>query len=112
MSFLKKGPELKVPEKLPELKVPDFLLDVYYDLRERHRLPLVAVLAVGIVAVPIALSGSSGSEEPEVGSAVAGASVAPSSGELIVAKAAPGLRDYRKRLAGHHAADPFEQQFA
>ena len=30
MNMLKKGPELK----MPELKVPDFLLDLYYDLRD------------------------------------------------------------------------------
>ena len=41
MNMLKKGPELK----LPDVKVPDFLLDIYYDLRERHLLPLVVILA-------------------------------------------------------------------
>ena len=55
MNMLKKGPEIK----LPDLKVPAPLVDLYYDLRERHLLPLVAVLLVAIVAVPIALSQSS-----------------------------------------------------
>ena len=40
MNMLKKGPEIK----LPELKVPEPILNVFYDLRERHLLPLVAVL--------------------------------------------------------------------
>lgn len=108
MNFLKKGPELK----LSAIKVPDFLSDLWYDLRERHLLPLVAVLAVAIVAVPIALGGSSGSDESESGTAIAAPSAAVAqSGELIVAKAAPGLRDYRKRLANQKPTDPFEQQF-
>jgi hypothetical protein len=112
MSPLKKGPGLK----LPEVKVPDFLLDLYYDLRERHLLPLVAVLAVAIVAVPIALSQSGGSSSPEVAgeNAVGAPSVAPPSGSggLVVAKAAPGLRDYRRRLGNLHSKDPFRQQYA
>lgn len=108
MNFLKKGPELK----LPEIKIPTFLLDLYYDLRERHLLPLVAVLAVAIVAVPIALSGSSGSDS-DAESAIATPSALPSPvGELVVAKAAPGLRDYRRRLEGRSIRDPFVQQYA
>jgi hypothetical protein len=110
MNFLKKGPELK----LSELHVPDFVLDVYYDLKERHLLPIVAVLAVAIVAVPIVLAQSSGSEEAGEGveSGVATPSAAaPTSGQLV-ATSAPGLRDYRRRLAHLTAKDPFRQQFA
>ena len=99
--------------KMPELKVPDFLLDLYYDLRERHLLPLVAILLVAIVAVPIALSGgSSGSEAAESAKPRWPLPAPPSpSSKLIVAKAAPGLRDYRGRLAGA-PKDPFKQQYA
>ena len=61
MSMLKKGPELK----MPELKVPDFALDLYYDLKERHLLPLVAILLVAVVALPILLSSGSSEAEPE-----------------------------------------------
>ncbi len=108
MNMLKKGPELK----LPEVKVPDFLLDLYYDLRERHLLPLVAILLVAIVALPIALSGGSSGSEPAESEAAAATPGAPlPSSKLIVAKAAPGLRDYRGRLAGA-PKDPFEQQYA
>jgi hypothetical protein len=105
MNMLKKGPELK----MPDLKVPDFVLDVYYDLKERHLLPLVALLLVALVAVPILLSGGSSSEEPEV--AIATPSTATPAGKLVVARATPGLRDYRHRLAGV-PKDPFKQQFA
>ncbi len=98
--------------KMPEFKVPDFLLDLYYDLRERHLLPLVAILLVAIVALPIALSGgSSGSESAESEAAAATPGAPLPSSKLIVAKAAPGLRDYRRRLAGT-PKDPFEQQYA
>lgn len=106
MSFLKKGPELKLPK---EVKVPDFLLDLYYDLRERHLLPLVAVLAIGIVAVPIALSDSAG---PDPGAIATPSAVLPGATDLVVAKAAPGLRDYRRRLEGRVARDPFVQQYS
>lgn len=105
MSFLKKGPDLK----LSELKVPDFLYDLYYDLKERHLLPLVAVLAVSIVVVPLALSRTTGSSsEGEEGAAVATPSaVQGEASDLAVARSAPGLRDYRRRLRDAHALDPF-----
>ncbi len=106
MNMPKKGPELK----MPQLKVPDFLLDLYYDLKERHLLPLVAILLVALVALPIVLSNSSGSEEAEEAAAPATPSAAAPSSSLVVAAAAPGLREYRRRLAGH-AKDPFVQKF-
>lgn len=103
MNMMKKGPELK----MPDLKVPDFLLDVYYDLRERHLLPLVAILLVALVALPIVLSSGSSSSEPE--SAIATPSAALPASKLVVAKGAPGLREYKKRLAGA-PKDPFKPQ--
>lgn len=109
MNMLKKGPELK----LPDLKVPDFLLDIYYDLRERHLLPLVAILLVALVALPVVLtqgSSSANSAGPE-SEAIAIPSTVQTS-KLVVAKATPGLRDYRRRLARQRAHDPFVQQYA
>jgi hypothetical protein len=108
MNMLKKGPDLK----LPEIKVPDFLLDLYYDLRERRLLPLVAILLVALVALPIVLSSSSGSSSEESSDALATPSVATPTSSLVVAKAAPGLRDYRRRLANKVERDPFKQQYA
>lgn len=109
MNFFKKGPELK----MPDLKVPDFLLDVYYDLRERHLLPLVAILLVALVALPFVLGGdSSESESTEGESAIATPSTTIPSSKLVVAKAAPGLRDYRHRLKDEHPTDPFVQRYA
>ncbi len=110
MNMLKKGPDIK----LPEPKVPDALLDLFYDLRERHLLPLVAVLVVAIVAVPIALSQSSGSGSPRPG-AVAALAVSSTSrshsGELVVAKTTQGLHSYHRRLSYLRAKDPFQQQY-
>jgi hypothetical protein len=108
MNFLKKGPELK----LSEIKVPRFLEDIYYDLKDRHLLPVAAILLVAIVAVPIAV-GQSGSEGPaptEAPAAEAQSSATRPSGELV-AKSAPGLRDYRRRLDHRQAKDPFVQQY-
>jgi len=109
MNMLKRGPELK----LSEIKVPDAVLDVYWDLRDRHLLPLVVLLLVALVAVPIALSQASGSAEPEEAVSVAPVatpSAAGGSAELV-ATSAPGLRRYKRRLAHLHAKDPFKQQF-
>lgn len=105
MNMLKKGPELKVPD----LKVPNFALDIYYDLRERRLLPLVAILLVALVALPIVLSGGSSSDKEET--AFATPSSTATTSKLVVAKAAPGLREYRHRLAGT-PKDPFKQQYS
>jgi len=105
MNPLKKGPDIK----LPELRMPGFLVDLYYDLRDRHLLPVVALLIVGIVAVPILFGDSSDSGEPapEPG---ASASKVPTS-SLVVSEEAPQLRDYKRRLSHLTAKDPFVQQY-
>lgn len=109
MNMLKKGPELK----MPDVKVPGFLYDIYYDLRERHLLPLVAILLVALVALPFVLGGGSSESEPaEAESAIAATSSAVPSSELVVARAAPGLRDYHRRLKDEHPKDPFIQQYS
>jgi hypothetical protein len=109
MNFLKKGPELKPSQ----IKVPGFLQDIYYDLKDRHLLPIAAILIVAIVAVPFALS-QSGSEDPlpseTEGAAAIQSSVGNQSGQLI-AKSAPRLREYRRRLNHQQAKDPFQQQY-
>jgi hypothetical protein len=107
MNFLKKGPELK----LSEIKVPTFVQDVYYDLKERHLLPLAIVLIVAIVAVPIALSQSSDSGEASTAPGPATASATTATGGQLVAESAPGLRDFRRRLRGLSPKNPFRQQF-
>jgi hypothetical protein len=106
MNWLKKGPELK----LSGLKVPDFLYDLFYDLKERHLLPLVALLIVAMVAAPIYFKNSSKSEPETVATpgTTATASTADAGGEtLVVARSEPGLRDYKRRLKHYRALDPF-----
>lgn len=106
MNFLKKGPDLK----LSDLKVPDFLYDLFYDLKERHLLPLVALLLVAMVAAPIYFK-SSTKEEPVTavtpGTVATGSATEASQETLTVARSEPGLRDYRRRLKNYRALDPF-----
>ncbi len=106
MNWMKKGPELK----LSELKVPDFLYDLFYDLKERHLLPLVALLIVAMVAAPIYFKGSTKTEPEASGPPVpaTASTAAAKGGTIVVARSNPGLRDYRRRLKHYRALDPFE----
>jgi hypothetical protein len=107
MNFLKKGPELK----RPEMKVPDFLYDLFYDLKERHLLPVVAILLVAIVAMPILIkSKNSSEEEPSAVPAIASGNAAGNGEAISVARSTPGLRDIRKRLKHFRKLDPFQQK--
>jgi hypothetical protein len=113
MKRLKAGPDLKLPD-LRNLRVPGFLEDLYYDLKDRRLLPLVALAIVAIIAVPFLLSG--GSSKPEIPAQAAGggsssASASGAAASLTVVRANPGLRDYRKRLRDRSPTDPFKQHF-
>lgn len=92
------------------LKPPQFLSDLYWDLRDRRLLPLVAVLLIAIVGVPIVLA-SQGEEEEESPTTApitsVGGSVSQASFSVVPAE--PGLRDFRKRLGHRKALDPFRQ---
>jgi hypothetical protein len=107
MNPLKKGPQIKPPE----LRVPQFLVDLYYDLHDRHLLPVVGLLLVGIVAVPLLLGGSSDAEEPAAAADASTASKPFPTSSLVVTKEAPDLRDYKRRLDHLTAKDPFVQQY-
>lgn len=105
-----KGPELK----LSELKVPPFLTDLYWDLRDRRLLPLVALVVVAIAAVPFLLGGGSDestSPAPPPVASISGVAAGTEASRLTVVQAKPGLRDYHKRLAGRRPTDPFEQRY-
>ena len=99
--------------KMPDVAVPDFLSDLFYDLRDRRLLPLVALLVVAIVAAPFLLSGSD--SEPGEGGPLAtppGASASAASGKrLTVVTADQGLRKPSKRLGHLSAKDPFQQKY-
>jgi hypothetical protein len=107
------GPELK----MPALKAPTFLADLWWDLWDRRLLPLVALVAVAIGAVPFLLGGGSGESPAQIAARQAAAAAAAGeagggSTTLTVVEAKPGLRDYRKRLARRSPTNPFVQRFA
>ena len=114
MNPLKKGPELKLPDKMPQLKAPKFLADIYADLRDRHLLPLVAVLAVAIVAIPIVLSESGGGED-EASVTETATAEPPNAGSdksgIVVARSTPGLRKYERRLQNLSPTNPFKPRY-
>jgi hypothetical protein len=107
-----KGPELK----MPKLKAPPFAVDLYYDLRDRRLLPLIALVVVAIAAVPFLIGGDSEEVPPVAGSTGVGAGTANPEGadasSLTVVTAKPGLRDYRKRLGRREPTDPFKQRYS
>jgi hypothetical protein len=99
--------------KAPELKVPPVLVDLYYDLRDRRLLPLVALVVVAIAAVPFLLAGS-GSSSPSVPASVASALAGEHGAghaQLAVVQSEPGLRNPSKRLGYLPPKDPFKQQY-
>lgn len=98
---------------MPDIKMPLFLVELYYDLRDRRLLPLVGLALVAIIAVPFLLSGGSEEKPAPVPTPSATASSAAASGEadLTVVRANPGLRDYRKRLRDRSPTDPFKQHY-
>ncbi len=106
MNWLKKGPELK----FSELRVPGFLEDLWYDLKDRHLLPLVALLIVAIIGAPIYFKNKNDSEsEPVATPTIATGSAAATGGDsIVVARSTPGLRDYRRRLRADQPLDPFK----
>ena len=98
--------------KSPELKMPDFLADLYYDLRDRRLLPLVALIVVAIAAVPFLLGGGAKPSLPAPGVGAAALESSPEkTSSLTVVQAEPGLRDYRKRLRDRTPTDPFKQHY-
>lgn len=109
------GPELKMPNlKASNLKAPPFLADVYYDIRDRRLLPLVALVVVAIAAVPFLLGGSDEPLPPEMAAEEAAEATRleiVDGSELNVVEAKPGLRDYRRRLRGRTPTDPFMQRY-
>lgn len=101
--------------RMPAIKLPSFLTDLFGDLRDRRLLPLVAVLAVGILVVPVALSESGSDAGPASAGLGAGITPVPPGGSgdsqlEVVSNESAGLRDYRRRL-DDDSKDPFDQLF-
>ncbi|HYY74226.1 MAG TPA: hypothetical protein VE662_05340 [Solirubrobacterales bacterium] len=91
---------------------PRFVMDLYRDLRDRRLLLPAAVLAVALIAVPIALSSSSTPISTPIAPAGApGGGETRSAAEPAVAMQELGVTNYRKRLQQLKSKDPFHQQF-
>lgn len=100
---------LKSPE-MPDLKVPAAVADLYFDLRERRLLPLIALVIVAIVAVPFLLgSDPEPVVPPPVTGDVAGDETTTTSFTVVEAK--PGLRAPGKRLDARTPTNPFKQRY-
>jgi hypothetical protein len=87
---------------------PEILSDLYRDLRDRHLLPVIAVLLALMVLVVVGLSKSP--QHPPVAPAASTGLIKPSSSSVPatqVVLSQPGLRDYKKRLKGDKPVDPF-----
>ncbi len=92
-------------------KVQKFFGDLVYDLRSRNLLPVVIMLAVGIVAVPILVSkGSSGNDSVSIGPS-ASAVNAPEAENAVVAYHPSGVRNLKQRLNDLGPKNPFIQQY-
>jgi hypothetical protein len=94
-------------DRLSQIEMPEFLVDLYRDLRNRRLLPVAAVLAIAILAAPIALS-SSGSKTAGAPSSSPAVAASSPFGAAVVA-ANHGIRELSKRHLGS-AKDPFRQQ--
>jgi hypothetical protein len=101
---------LKDSRLLRPLKGNKFASDLYRDLRERHLLPVVAVLVVAIAAVPIVLRSEAESSAPSTPTAVVGEEATAAMPAVLVDD--PGLRNYRKRLDALESKNPFEAKFS
>jgi hypothetical protein len=86
--------------------------DVVYDLRNKGLLPVVILLLVAIVAVPVLISrggsSSTGTLQPTAGKVP----LSTPETEAAVVSYNPGIRDYKRRLDGLSAKNPFHQEFA
>lgn len=87
-------------------KVQKLFGDVVYDLRNRGLLPVVILLLVGMIAVPILLSGGSSSGSA-IQATAAPVKPAPEGERAVVSYNPPGLRNYKQRLSDQAAKNPF-----
>jgi hypothetical protein len=93
-------------------KVQKFFGDLLYDLRSRNLLPVVIMLAVGIVAVPFLIArGSNGDSSVSLGPTASAAVSSPLAENAVVAYHPPGLRNAKKRLNDLGSKNPFIQQY-
>jgi hypothetical protein len=92
-------------------KIQKFATDVVYDIRSRGLLPVVILLAVGVIAVPMLIKSGGSDAAPTVPPPLPGTSEAGLQNEPAVLTYNPSVRDYRQRLDSLEQKDPFIQQF-
>lgn len=101
---------LKGPE-MPDLKIPAVVADLYFDLRDRRLLPLVALVIVAILAVPFLLGSDPEAPMPPPATGEVGADEGMAASNFTVVEAKPGLRAPGKRLDARTPTNPFKQRY-
>jgi hypothetical protein len=91
-------------------KVQKFFGDLVYDLRSRNLLPVVLMLAAGMIAVPILISRSGSGTSQVALTGPAAVSGAPEAQNAVVAYH-PGIRNLKQRLNEFGPKNPFIQQY-
>ena len=90
---------------MKNVQPPQFVTNVYRDLRDRHLLLPVVVLAVALVAVPLLLTkhSSSAAPPPSTSPKASGSEAIPA-----VVTQELGVTNYKKRLDSGQSKDPFQ----
>ena len=91
-------------------KVQKFFGDLIYDMRSRGLLPLAGLMVAAMIVVPMYLASQSSVIAPSAPAPADQSALAPENQAAVVAYE-PGVRDYKKRIAGQSEKDPFIQQF-
>jgi hypothetical protein len=86
-----------------------FVRNLFDDMRERHLLPVVALLIVALIAVPILMGGGSDEAAPPPSSAATASVAPPLETDPVVLASEPELRAFKKRLADFQTTNPFNQ---
>jgi hypothetical protein len=92
-------------------KIQKFAGDVVYDIRSRGLLPVVILLAVGVIVVPMLIKGGGSEATVPPAPALPGTGDAALQNEPAVLTYNPSVRDYHQRLDDLEQKDPFVQQF-
>lgn len=92
-------------------KAQQYFGDLVHDLRARGLLPVVILLAVGLVAAPMLIKGGGEDVPPPPPAEVPGTGEAALQNEPAVLTYNPSVRDYKERLSDLQQKDPFIQQF-
>jgi hypothetical protein len=91
-------------------RAPQFMHDLFGDLRDRHLLPIVAVLLLGVAAMPFLLAAPAPKPESPEPSPDLATETNAGVDNVTVVSADTQVRDYRKRLPSREK-NPFVQKF-